>query len=64
MSSDELTDSNDFEENNTIYYVDSSELLEEATKNVNKLRDYIYSNGLDMLYSNNAVEGMMDLLVM
>ena len=64
MSSDELTDSNDFEENNTIYYIDSSELLDEATKNVNKLRDYIYSNGLDMLYSNNAVDGMMDLLVM
>ena len=50
------------ETNDIIYYIDSFELLEESKQILEKLQHYIYSNGLEMLASNESLDGMMNLI--
>lgn len=63
MSNEFDYDNNSYEEiDNELPYIDSFEQYAIASDIVRNLRDYIMSHGLDMLTSNNAVDGMVILL--
>ena len=65
-SDENLDDSDDNDEDisNKIITEDLFETLEEATEILDKLRTYAYSNGLDMLSSDDSIFGMMELIKM